>query len=54
MALFDAEVNFVEQTKEEPKPKETAKQKSKDKKPTVPVRAEVIDISSLTAETLPN
>lgn len=44
----------MEQTKEEPKPKETAKQKSKDKKPTVPVRAEVIDISSLTAETLPN
>jgi len=54
VALFDAEGNVVEQTKEEPKPKETAKQKSKDKKPTVPVRAEVIDISSLTAETLPN
>ena len=54
VALFDAEGNVVEQTKEEPKPKETVKQKSKDKKPTVPVRAEVIDISSLTAETLPN
>lgn len=54
VALFDAEGNVVEQTKEEPKLKETAKQKSKDKKPTVPVRAEVIDISSLTAETLPN
>lgn len=54
VALFDNEGNVVEQTKEEPKPKETAKQKSKDKKPTVPVRAEVIDISSLTAETLPN
>lgn len=51
VALFDAEGNVVEQ---ELKPKETAKQKSKDKKPTVPVRAEVIDISSLTAETLPN
>ena len=51
VALFDNEGNVVEQ---EPKPKETAKQKSKDKKPTVPVRAEVIDISSLTAETLPN
>lgn len=47
VALFDAEGNVVEQTKEEPKPKETAKQKSKDKKPTVPVRAEVIDISKL-------
>lgn len=33
--------------KEEPKPKETAKQKSKYKKPTVPVKAEVIDINSL-------
>lgn len=54
VALFDAEGNVVEQTKEEPKPKETVKQKSKDKKPTVPVRAEVIDINSLTAETLPN
>lgn len=54
VALFDVEGNVVEQTKEEPKPKETAKQKSKDKKPTVPVRAEVINISSLTAETLPN
>lgn len=47
VALFDAEGNVVEQTKEEPKPKETAKQKAKDKKPTVPVRAEVIDISKL-------
>lgn len=47
VALFDAEGNVVEQTKEEPKPKETAKQKSKNKKPTVPVRAEVIDISKL-------
>lgn len=47
VALFDNEGNVVEQTKEEPKPKETAKQKSKDKKPTVPVRAEVIDISKL-------
>lgn len=51
VALFDNEGNVVEQ---EPKPKETAKQKSKDKKPTVPVRAKVIDINSLTAETLPN
>lgn len=47
VALFDAEGNVVEQTKEEPKSKETAKQKSKNKKPTVPVRAEVIDISKL-------
>lgn len=54
VALFDNEGNVVEQTKEEPKSKETAKQKSKNKKPTVPVRAEVIDINSLTAETLPN
>lgn len=47
VALFDNEGNVVEQTKEEPKSKETAKQKSKNKKPTVPVRAEVIDISKL-------